>query len=94
MRKNTTFIFKDTHTHTNTYTHTPEALFPSSISNSPNYELLLPESILEREKLKWKNRVLKMMNCGKWTETANESKTKSRQIARERAKALKNAEDR
>ncbi len=45
----------------------------------------------EREKLKRKNRVLKMMYCGNCSETADESKTKSRQIACERVNPPKNA---
>lgn len=55
---------------------------------------LPPSSILEEsesEKLKRKNSVLKMMYCGNCAETADESKTKSRQIACKRVNTLKNA---
>lgn len=84
----------DHYIHTQWHTHTPEALSPSSISSSPKYDLI-PSPVYsgwEREKkLKWKNRVLKMMYCGNCAESTYESKNKSRQIVCNGVNELKNA---
>lgn len=75
-------------------THTPEALSPSSISSSPKYDLI-PSPVYSgwerKKKLKWKNRVLKMMYCGNCAESTYESKNKSRQIVCKGVNELKNA---
>ena len=79
--------------HTHTHTHTPEAELNSFISNFPKHELILSSvySGGESDKMKWKNRVLKMMYCGNWTEATYESKKKSREKPCKRTNTVKNA---
>lgn len=91
-----------THTHMqktdhyiHTQWHTHLRLYPPHQSQVPQNMISFPPPVYSgwerKKKLKWKNRVLKMMYCGNCAESTYEPKNKSRQIVCKGVNELKNA---
>lgn len=87
MQKTDHYIHTQWHTHLRLYPPHQSQVPQNMISFPPLY--ILDEK--GKKKLKWKNRVLKMMYCGNCAESTYESKNKSRQIVCKGVNELKNA---